>query len=429
MKFTPAVLTLAAAGSVAAEGHRHQHRHGHAKRDPLATQVVTVPGPTVVAYQLNGKSIEEAQACKGINDGTYVWADGKEHPGVCKSAPKEKPKEEPKEEPKPTQKAAQFYEQPASSAPPQAPTPSVEAPKPSKPASNPDDDGGNDDHDLSGGEGLDTDFPDGEVSCSTFPSKYGAIPVNYLGLDGYSGIQYITISGNAVSDIETAIKGGKGCKDGAMCSYACPPGYQKSQWPKIQGATGQSIGGLECKNGKLHLTNPSLSKKLCIKGTGATKVKNTMSSQVSVCRVDYPGSEGETIPLLVKGGETQPLTCPDASKYYVWQNKPTSAQYYVNNKGVGVEKACQWGDPSHPSGNFAPLNIGVGKRDGKTFISLLQNAPTTTAKLDFKIEIKGSNLGGECRYENGKYWDRNGSNDKGCTVEVISGTATYVFSD
>ncbi|KAK2806653.1 hypothetical protein FQN51_006619 [Onygenales sp. PD_10] len=418
MKFTTSVvLTVAAVGSLAAaQPHKHIHRH-HAKRAPDATEVVVVPGPTVYAYELDGELIEKKEACEGIKDGSYQWADPNPPKNAC--GPKSTTAPPPGE----------FYEKPSSTA---APTSTTEAPIPkidipsisippisiSLPTLTP----------PKGGQGAGSDFPDGELSCDEFPSDYGAISLDYLGLGGWSGLQFITVSGNSVSDIRTGIVGDN-CEDGAMCSYACEPGYQKSQWPSIQGSTGQSVGGLKCEGGKLWLTNPSLSKKLCMKGAGGINVKNTMSQSVAVCRTDYPGTESETVPLDALPGSTSPLTCPDASNYYSWQNKATSAQYYVNPKGTSVKEGCQWGDGSKPIGNFAPLNLGVGKRDGAIFISIFQNQPTTDAKLDFNIEIKGDNLGGSCKYENGVYYGSNGPDPKGCTVEVMSGEAYYVFSE
>ena len=99
---------------------------------------------------------------------------------------------------------------------------------------------------------------------------------------------------------------------------------------------------------------------------------------------------------------------PDASRYYQWQGAPTSAQYYVNPKGVPAEEGCQWGSPANPWGNFAPLNLGVGYSAGSAWLSIFQNLPTTNAKLDFTIEIVGDNGGydnlvGRCKYENGHY--------------------------
>lgn len=61
----------------------------------------------------------------------------------------------------------------------------------------------------------------------------------------------------------------------------------------MQGSTGQSVGGIQCKNGKLHLTNPSMSSNLCMPGTQKVNVmvQNTMSKGAAVCRTDYPGKQ------------------------------------------------------------------------------------------------------------------------------------------
>lgn len=146
---------------------------------------------------------------------------------------------------------------------------------------------------ISEGQGLELEFPDGTIDCSTFPSQYGPIDVEWAQHGGWSGIQDIKVEGEVVTFIKTERPGDPdyhGCSPGAMCSYACPPGYQKSQWPSTQGAKGESVGGIECKSdGKLYLTNPGLSKTLCMKGTGAVNVQNKLSSNVAICRTDYPG--------------------------------------------------------------------------------------------------------------------------------------------
>jgi hypothetical protein len=111
------------------------------------------------------------------------------------------------------------------------------------------------------------------------------------------------------------------------------------------------------------------------------------------------------------------LTCPNGATYYKWQGKTTSAQYYVNPAGVSQEDGCQWGDGSKPIGNFAPINLGVGENNGK-WLSIFQNSPTTNEKLDFNIKIKGDNLSGSCKYENGVFVSDTGSNDSGCTVSL-----------
>ena len=128
------------------------------------------------------------------------------------------------------------------------------------------------------GAGVESSFPDGEIDCGTFPSQYGAIPVNHLNLGGWTGVQMPKVhNGNGYDDImtmtHTICNGPNCCAEGAFCSYACPPGYQKSQWPETQGATGQSVGGIQCQGGKLHLTNSALSDKRCIQGASDVKVQ------------------------------------------------------------------------------------------------------------------------------------------------------------
>lgn len=289
---------------------------------------------------------------------------------------------------------------------------------------------------VSNGNGVNSAFPDGQLSCSTFPSAYGAIEVDWVGLGGWTGIQNPRSQVSAgFADIETATSGtcsgGNCCEEGNYCSYACPPGYQKSQWPTTQGATGQSIGGLLCQGGKLHLTNAGLSNNLCIPGAQQVNVmvKNTMNQQTAVCRTDYPGTEGETVPLNAQPGSNQNLTMPASDSYYQWQGRGTSAQYYVNPAGTSVSDGCQWGSSNSNLGNYAPLNLGVGWSSGMAWLSIFQNSPTTDAKLDFTIEIVGndggfSNLNGRCKYSNGQYCSGNNyencSPTTGCTVSTHS---------
>ena len=318
------ICVAATAGSLVAASppvhHRHQHKHAE-KRSPNHVKVVNVPGPTVVAYELNGKLVEESEVCAGIESGSLKWASGEGPSNACSSVKAAAAAPAPAA-PAPVQPASsstpqassttavapieayqksspQTQAQSSSNAPAEAssaPAPASSAPAPSAPApassspsySSSSSSGSN--TNPSGGEGLDKPFPDNEIDCSDFPSDYGPIELSWLGFGGWSGVQYPTISGNLVTDIVTAVQGGKNCSAGAMCSYACPPGYQKSQWPSTQGSTGQSVGGLQCnENNKLVKTNPDLSEYLCIKGTGATQVKNTMSKNAAICRTDYPG--------------------------------------------------------------------------------------------------------------------------------------------
>lgn len=403
MKYSIA-FTLATAGSFVAAQHHHQHRHHH-KRD----------ADTVIKYVLDGNSISASEVCQGLKDGSLEYKPGDPSPAVD---PCQETAATSSSTPSATlsvDAAAEFAETSASVAV------SSTAPT-STPSSS--SGGSSGSSGSSSGKGVDRDFPDGEIDCGTFPSEYGAVPLDYLELGGWSGIQYVTFADKFISDIVTAVTGDD-CHNGAMCSYACPAGYQKSQWPQTQGSTGQSVGGLECKNGKLYLTNKDLSSKLCVEGVGGVHAQNNLGEEVAICRTDYPGTEAETIPLSLGNNDLQPLTCPDSS-YFKWQQKVTSAQYYVNPKGVPAKKACQWGDGKEPIGNWAPINLGVGVNNGK-WLAIFQNSPTTSEKLDFNIKIKGDDLGGSCKYEDGSFISDSGSNDSGCTVKVNSGDATFVF--
>ena len=413
MRLTAFTLTAAAATSVAAAGqpHRHAHKHAHeVKRDWTTTE--SVPGPTAYVYEVEGNIIPVDQVCAGISDGEYKWAEGNAPAGVCasvsstsSSAPTSSSWSSSSSSTSSwsssssSSAAAEFYQ--ASSS--WAPSSTYAAPASATSAS--------------GGQGLTATFPDGQLSCSTFPSDYGAVYIDYLGMGGWTGLQAVTIVGNSVSNIVTGLSG-QTCEEGMMCSYACPPGYQKTQWPSTQGSTGQSVGGLSCSGGMLHLTNPGLSSSLCMAGTGNVYAQNDAGSVVSICRTDYPGTESETIPTVIEAGETQPLTCPDASNYYQWEGKSTSAQYYLNPPGYGASDACQWGTPGKPLGNYAPVNFGVGYSSGTTWLSIQANTPTTNAVYPGTIEIQG-NLSGSCKYENGQYCSASGCNSAGCTVSYI----------
>ncbi|RMZ86871.1 hypothetical protein DV736_g5909, partial [Chaetothyriales sp. CBS 134916] len=265
------------------------------------------------------------------------------------------------------------------------------------------------------------------LDCDTFPSEYGPIALDYLGLGGWAGIQSVTWGADAITDIVTGVSGNT-CQEGDMCSYACPPGYQKSQWPSTQGATGQSVGGIQCSGGKLRLTNSALSSSLCIPGVGGVTATNNADEVVAICRTDYPGTESETIPVELQPGETQQLAVPDASSYFIWEGKPTSAQYYLNPPGYSAAEACQWGSAGTPIGNFAPTNFGVGYSAGKIWLSIFPNTPTTDVSYPGSVEIQGDNLSGSCKYSNGQFESDTGSSSTGCTVAVVSGSAVFVIS-
>ena len=471
MRLSRVPLTLAVAGSLvsaSAQPHGHQYHHKHRiVRSPgdakaavapnsAHVKVVTIPGPTVVEFELDGKPISKSQACQGIKAGNLQWTGDTNHDPVCAS------EEIPATDGSPTSKLVQHnsYEEVSSdttsyphqgagahqqysspspigipsststavsaasftslATPDAAPAPISEAENKLSSSSSKDFSGSS----LQGGQGLDREFADGQIDCWDFPSDYGPVEVPWIELGGWSGIQYPTIQGQVVVDVVTGVAGGRNCSAGALCSYACPPGYQKSQWPPVQGANGQSVGGLRCNsNNKLQLTNPGLSKNLCIKGTGATKVQNKMGANVAICRTDYPGTEDETVPLNTQPKTINELTCPDSSTYFKHDGSPTTAQYYVNKKGVPLPDACSWNKDGSSKGNWAPTYFGVGQDlSGKTFLSIAstkQNNPVKYSPLDFVAEITGGGLSGKCRVKDGQYCSGetyNECNGSGCTV-------------
>ncbi|MCJ1376270.1 hypothetical protein MMC20_007512 [Loxospora ochrophaea] len=465
MKVSDIALALATAGSiVTAQPHHIRHRHADkVQRDPLPEpDVVTknVVGPTVVAYEMNGELISENDVCSGIANGSLKLPEGAQEAPDCSSgstlastsivpstsaAPSLATTSSLQSESfayttsslSTSSLEASSSVSPAASSGEGASTSASSAASSSSSTSDTPSDTVSDSSSSSstpGGQGLDSEFPDGELDCSQFPSDYGPIEIEWLGIGGWSGIQYVDIADGMVKDISTAISG-QSCTEGAMCSYACPAGYQKSQWPSTQGSTGQSVGGIACQDGKLRLTNPDLSKNLCIQGTGLVSVENQLNTNAAICRTDYPGTEDMTVPLNTVAGSTNPLTCPNAKTYYTHEGSPTSAQYYINNKGISEATACQWDSDGSDMGNWAPSYLGVGTdQSGSTWLSIAstaQNNPSNYQPLDYTVEITGDNLSGKCKLSGGQYCsgvDYSDCNSSGCTVEVMSGNATYVLS-
>ncbi|KAF1815296.1 SUN-domain-containing protein [Eremomyces bilateralis CBS 781.70] len=388
---TAAVLSLLAAVAVA-----KPHPHGHAQFHKRECANPTV----VVVYELDGGLIDDVEAQGGVKNGTLRMEDGGDVQIAAKPEPTPSPSPAPASQP--VQKAQEKPQVSESSF-------------------------------SSGGGGDASDFPDGELDCSVFPEKYGAVKIPWTNLGGWTGVQKPNeVSTTGFNDIMTVTtsqcEDGNCCVEGAYCSYACKPGYQKVQWPDMQGATGQSVGGLLCKDGKLRVTS-SKTKQLCGKGTDkvSVKVKNKMGKNVAICRTDYPGTEAETVPVDAQPGTEVPLTCPDADNFYNWQGTKTSAQYYANPAGVSVEDGCQWGKPGGNTGNYAPMNFGVGFRDGSAWISIFQNVPTTNEKQKYTVRLEGDGMSGTCEYKDGQYCSDTGCNEKGCTVSIASGTIYYIL--
>jgi hypothetical protein len=412
MKFCQVAL-LGAAALAVAQPHVHNHAHLHAGRhaSPVEARAPvevteTVPGPTETVYQLNGVDVSYAEVQAGLANGKFILV-GESIPTVIPPPPAPSSTSSSSEF-----SAAQFFQKPSpipepttTAAPIPTPTPSSTSVAPAAASS---------DASSNAPVNIGTQFPNNTEPCSSFPSEYGPVPVEWLGLGGWIGVQEVpeyTPGDHAISFISTAIAG-EGCKPNSFCSYACPAGYQKSQWPSAQGSTGQSIGGIFCNaDGNFVLNdNPYL----CIPGAGGVYVKNNLGEgqNVCVCRTDYPGTEGETVPLNVLPGQNLSLTNPDSATYYQWEGAPTTAQYYINPSGVDCSQACVWGSAGSNLGNWAPVNAGVGlSKEGTTFISLFPNIPTNPdGKLDYTISITGAS--GECIYSDGSYT----GSPNGCTV-------------
>ena len=276
MKFSNLALSLATASSfVAAQPHRHHHRHAdrHAKRD-VTTVVETA------YYDMSGHTMAPGAAQSGLADGSLVLV-GNNEVSPAPTAPASA-------QATPSSSAAvnAAYAQSSSSttSKPTSAASSAASSASSSASAAPSSSGGSSGSGQFTSSGVGSSFPDGTISCSQFPSSYGAVPLNYLNLHGWSGLQ-----DSSKGYANTPSNPGGDCTEGFYCSYACPEGYQKSQWPTSLANGGQSVGGLFCQGGKLHLTNSALSSQLCIQGTGGVTVSNKVSQGVAVCRTDYPG--------------------------------------------------------------------------------------------------------------------------------------------
>lgn len=432
MKFTNLAL-LGAATLVVAQPHNHVHRHPARHGSPVEGRdfatTTTVPGAIVTVYELNGDVISWADVEKGIEAGKYVLVGDKISTVIAPSTsstpvPTTSSIKSTSTTPTPTptpsssKLEAQFLELQSTSTTPTstyvAPTTSSTSttPKETKAAAS-----SSSSSSSSSGSGVTASFPNGTIDCTNFPSDYGAVAADWLNLGGWTGIQQVpdyTPGDSSISYIVTAVSGP--CSANSFCSYACPAGYQKSQWPYAQGSTGQSIGGLWCNaDGKLVLKDSNT--QLCTPGVGNVQVTNSLKKNVAICRTDYPGTESETIALNVASGATEEVTCPDAADYFVWEGSATSAQYYINPSGYSVSEACVWGKAGTNLGNWAPVNMGVGKGlTGMTYISLFPNSPTNPdGVLDFDIKITGG-VSGSCSYSGGTYYSNGVESPTGCTV-------------
>jgi len=442
MKFSQ-LAVLSAATLVAAHPRAHNHiAHHHLARhngSPVegrnaAVVTETAPGPVQTVYELNGVDVPNKDVEEGLRNGRYVVVGG-EAP-VATPTPTPTPSPSPSSSTSSSAKSVAIFveKKPTTSATPTpTPEPTTSSTVAISIASSSSALAAVPTYDSSNGSGdVDLKYPEDGIPCSEFPSKYGAVHNDYLGLGGFIGIQRVPTYemgiSKSISDIETGIFGEE-CTTNSFCSYQCPPGYQKSQFPKIQGTTGQSIGGLFCNaEGKLVLSDPK-KQYLCVKGEGGVSVKNELGDKACICRTDYPGTESETVALETYPGQSYPLTSPDALSYY-WAatGGHTSAQYYINDAGAAPKDACTWNKPGSNLGNYSPLNAGVGKgTDGITYVALFYNRPSNPdGVLNFNVRIDGGSM--TCKYEGGKFYADGVLSDAGCTVGFPAGKeATLVF--
>lgn len=335
MNYICIAILAAIIAPIAAKPQQHLHRHVRARDVRMARpdSVVYAPVPieTVIVYELEGHLISEAEALQGIANGTLRWGDdgilstftngpvtlptappaavGKpyKHSTTTIVQPVEThqpvtPTEESPTDPSPTEPSTPEEptpEQPPPEEPTDTPVPAYSAP-PQEPTTIPDVPP-EDPNDLVDANGncatCDKPFPNGVIPCSQFPYGYGAMPINNEGLGGWSGIQDPVYRGSdGFDDIVTAPTGscsdGTCCTEGTYCSYGCPNPYLKLSFPKKQGKTGQTVGGLYCNDqGMLEMADGSIGETLCGKGSDkmTVKVQNRLKKPVSFCRTDYPG--------------------------------------------------------------------------------------------------------------------------------------------
>ncbi|KAI9850507.1 MAG: hypothetical protein M1838_005571 [Thelocarpon superellum] len=421
MKFSPIILSLATAGSLVAAQPHHHHRHADlhaAKRSPGSSQTNVYTEVETVYITTDGQTLTKAQVDACLADKSCSFVNNQ----LSSAAPSASPSPPPANQGQQLNAEAVTSTTGSSSAPASASAPAATSSGSQGPSTS----------------GLGSDFPDGTLPCD-FPSGYGAVYLGYLGLNGWSGIQ------GPDSDQNANVVGNSSnnnCSPGDTCSYACPEGYQKSQWPVADEGDGRSIGGLLCgQDNKLHLTNPGLSNSLCIQGVGGVSVDNEVGS-IAVCRTDYPGTESETIPATYQSSTgSYQLTIPNGDTYYHHQGQKTSAQYYINDVGTTPESACLWGSATGTpdSGNWAPLNIGGSMTGGIKWLSIFPNKPTNAGPgLKFSISVESGNAPSTCYYDHnaGHICDMSVNKclplsdpNAGCTASIPQGQdATFKFT-
>ena len=158
-----ATALLATAVAVTAADHHHAHQHLHKRNTPSpVNDVVVVPGPTVLAYVLDGQAISAQEVQEGIANGTLRL----EKNGALQQVSSATTVSLTSSIPSSTSSSSTSSWSSTSSS-----SSSSASPSPSSYTNT----NINSEAFNGGGSGVDTPFPSGQVDCSTFPSEYGAV--------------------------------------------------------------------------------------------------------------------------------------------------------------------------------------------------------------------------------------------------------------
>ena len=410
-----AFLVLGVIGATVSAAVTHYGRHQHARFHQHAGRSVetVVVNDIAIKYVFEGKEVPYEEVCQGLANGTFIWnSDVGDKPKCDVDAPSA------------SQSTATIFSIAASSASPDAlvqkasgsssvsssAQSSVSSSTVSSVAANSNTLGNaNFLNLLQSNPGVNHVFPDGQLPCE-FNSlqQYGAVPLDYLGLGGFTAIVDAVINGGSISGLTDISAGG----NGNYFSYSCPEGYMKAQWPTQN--SGQTVGGVLCSGGNFHLTNPN-SNTLCTPGAGFVQLDSKINKVISICNTDYPATESETVPTRVAPNGYAKLSITDSGTYFKHgpNHDMTSAEYYLNLAGYDIEEACQWDSNNGQGiGNWAPVNLGLGTDStGKmAYIGLFSAeqvlhdpaSPGTPINLNYNVMVTAGSQTCEYRVENGK---------------------------
>ncbi|KAM4056877.1 beta-glucosidase (SUN family) domain-containing protein [Hirsutella rhossiliensis] len=178
------------------------------------------------------------------------------------------------------------------------------------------------------------------------------------------------------------------CRPGHYCPIACKPGMVMAQWDPHSDYTYPSSmnGGLHCGEDGI-VRKPFPDRPNCVEGTGTVRVVNQCRNPLSWCQTILPGNELMAIPTLAEVETETTISVPGASYW-----RKTSAHYYVNPPGTGVE-GCIWGSESQAIGNWSPFVVGANtERNGMTFVKIGWNPKF----LELDMKAPGFSLKIEC---------------------------------